>query len=42
MWTEWQIIEIALQSYQKVSVSLHDTLGTDSVGKHVVKNAMTN
>ncbi|KAF8630423.1 hypothetical protein AX15_002971 [Amanita polypyramis BW_CC] len=28
---EWQIIDIALQSYQKVSVSLYDTLGKDSV-----------
>ena len=29
---EWQIIEIALQSYNKVSVSLYDTLGNDAVG----------
>ncbi|KAG5645915.1 hypothetical protein DXG03_005062 [Asterophora parasitica] len=28
---EWQIIDIALQSYNKVSVSLYDTLGKDSV-----------
>ncbi|CAA7267913.1 unnamed protein product [Cyclocybe aegerita] len=28
---EWQIVDIALQSYQKVSVSLYDTLGKDSV-----------
>lgn len=30
---EWQIVDIALQTYQKVSVSLYDTLGKDSVGK---------
>ncbi|KAF8894464.1 hypothetical protein BD779DRAFT_1745129 [Infundibulicybe gibba] len=29
---EWQIIDIALSSYDKVSVSLYDTLGRDSVG----------
>ncbi|TFK42731.1 hypothetical protein BDQ12DRAFT_676716 [Crucibulum laeve] len=29
---EWQIIDIALQTYNKVSVSLYDTLGKDSVG----------
>ena len=29
---EWQTIDIALQSYQKVAVSLYDTLGKDSVG----------
>ncbi|KAF9567606.1 acetyl-CoA synthetase-like protein [Agrocybe pediades] len=28
---EWQIVDLALQSYQKVSVSLYDTLGKDSV-----------
>lgn len=28
---EWQLIDIALQSYNKVSVSLYDTLGKDSV-----------
>ncbi|KAJ7093232.1 hypothetical protein C8R44DRAFT_815926 [Mycena epipterygia] len=28
---EWQIIDIALQSYKKVSVSLYDTLGKDAV-----------
>ena len=30
---EWQIINIALESYNKVSVSLYDTLGNDSVGQ---------
>lgn len=30
---EWQVIDIALQSYDKVSVSLYDTLGQDSVGQ---------
>ncbi|KAF8350833.1 long-chain-fatty-acid-CoA ligase [Amanita rubescens] len=29
---EWQIVDLALQSYQKVEVSLYDTLGQDSVG----------
>lgn len=33
---EWQMIDIGLQSYQKVSVSLYDTLGKDSVGMHLV------
>jgi long-chain acyl-CoA synthetase len=28
---EWQIVDIACQSYQKVTVSLYDTLGKDSV-----------
>ncbi|KIL69616.1 hypothetical protein M378DRAFT_1048314 [Amanita muscaria Koide BX008] len=28
---EWQIVDIALQTYRKVSVSLYDTLGKDSV-----------
>ncbi|KAF8636675.1 hypothetical protein AX17_003481 [Amanita inopinata Kibby_2008] len=35
---EWQIIDIALQSYQKVSVSLYDTLGKDSV-EYIVNHA---
>ncbi|KAF8905973.1 hypothetical protein CPB84DRAFT_1813952 [Gymnopilus junonius] len=30
---EWQIVDLALQAYQKVSVSLYDTLGRDSVGE---------
>lgn len=30
---EWQIIDLALQAYGKVGVSLYDTLGKDSVGK---------
>ena len=30
---EWQILDIALQTYCKVSVSLYDTLGADAVGK---------
>lgn len=29
---EWQIVDIACQTYQKVTVSLYDTLGKDSVG----------
>jgi len=28
---EWQIVDIACQTYQKVTVSLYDTLGKDSV-----------
>ncbi|PFH50070.1 hypothetical protein AMATHDRAFT_61830 [Amanita thiersii Skay4041] len=35
---EWQIIDIALQSYQKVSVSLYDTLGRDSV-EYIINHA---
>lgn len=30
---EWQLVDIANASYQKVSVSLYDTLGNDSVGE---------
>ena len=29
---EWLIVDIACQTYQKVSVSLYDRLGKDSVG----------
>ncbi|KAJ7465464.1 long-chain-fatty-acid-CoA ligase [Mycena galericulata] len=29
---EWQMVEISLQTYKKVGVSLYDTLGKDSVG----------
>ncbi|KAF6763801.1 long-chain-fatty-acid-CoA ligase [Ephemerocybe angulata] len=29
---EWQLVDLACQSYNKVSVSLYDTLGKDSVG----------
>ena len=32
METEWQIIDTALHAYNKVGVSLYDTLGKDSVG----------
>ncbi|KAF7975311.1 hypothetical protein HWV62_10094 [Athelia sp. TMB] len=28
---EWQVIDLALQGYQKITVSLYDTLGKDSV-----------
>ncbi|KDR81465.1 hypothetical protein GALMADRAFT_239413 [Galerina marginata CBS 339.88] len=35
---EWQIVDIALQSYQKVSVSLYDTLGKDSV-EYIIDHA---
>lgn len=30
---EWQIVDIAAQSYNKVTVSLYDTVGNDSVGE---------
>lgn len=30
---EWQLVDIANASYHKVSVSVYDTLGNDSVGK---------
>lgn len=33
MYAEWQILDIAMQTYNKVSVSLYDTLGKDAVGK---------
>ncbi|KAH0584041.1 hypothetical protein H2248_009615 [Termitomyces sp. 'cryptogamus'] len=35
---EWQIIDIALQSYNMVSVSLYDTLGKDSV-EYIINHA---
>ncbi|KAG6854926.1 hypothetical protein C0991_009749 [Blastosporella zonata] len=35
---EWQIIDIALQSYDMVSVSLYDTLGKDSV-EYIIDHA---
>jgi len=37
---EWQIIDIAIYSYQKVAVSLYDTLGKDSVGEHLCSYAL--
>ncbi|KAH9484154.1 Long chain acyl-CoA synthetase 6, peroxisomal [Psilocybe cubensis] len=38
---EWQIVDIALQSYQKVSVSLYDTLGKDSVAYIIEHSHLT-
>lgn len=35
---EWQIIDIALASYNKVSVSLYDTLGEDSV-EYIIRHS---
>jgi long-chain acyl-CoA synthetase len=35
---EWQIVDLALQGYQKVSVSLYDTLGKDSV-EYIIDHA---
>lgn len=35
---EWQIIDIALQTYNKVGVSLYDTLGKDSV-EYIINHA---
>jgi long-chain acyl-CoA synthetase len=37
---EWQIIDIAIYSYQKAAVSLYDTLGKDSVGEHMDSYAL--
>ncbi|KAH9951313.1 acetyl-CoA synthetase-like protein [Amylocystis lapponica] len=30
---DWEVLDLALQSYRKVSVALYDTLGKDSVGE---------
>ncbi|KAF8201614.1 hypothetical protein BJ912DRAFT_508956 [Pholiota molesta] len=35
---EWQIIDLSLQTYQKVAVSLYDTLGKDSVA-YIIQHA---
>ncbi|KII88699.1 hypothetical protein PLICRDRAFT_41910 [Plicaturopsis crispa FD-325 SS-3] len=35
---EWQIIDLALQAYKKVCVSLYDTLGKDSV-EYIINHA---
>lgn len=32
-WLEWQLIDLAVHAYQKVGVSLYDTLGPDAVGE---------
>jgi len=37
---EWQLIDIAVASYQKVSVSLYDTLGSDSVGERDIEHSV--
>ncbi|KAG8969388.1 hypothetical protein FRC03_003079 [Tulasnella sp. 419] len=37
---EWQIVDIALQSYRKVTVSLYDTLGPNSV-EYIINHAET-
>ncbi|KAF9453282.1 long-chain-fatty-acid-CoA ligase [Macrolepiota fuliginosa MF-IS2] len=37
---EWQILEIAMQTYNKVSVSLYDTLGKDAV-EYIINHAHT-
>jgi|ERR1700722_6181864 len=36
---EWQIIDLTLQGYNLVGVSLYDTLGRDSVGKLVASSS---
>ncbi|KIM57625.1 hypothetical protein SCLCIDRAFT_1219315 [Scleroderma citrinum Foug A] len=36
---EWQLVDLALQAYGKVGVSLYDTLGKDSVGKDSINHA---
>ncbi|KAJ6606501.1 long-chain-fatty-acid-CoA ligase [Mycena vulgaris] len=35
---EWQVVDIALQSYKKVGVSLYDTLGKDAV-EYIINHA---
>ncbi|KAJ7273208.1 long-chain-fatty-acid-CoA ligase [Mycena rebaudengoi] len=35
---EWQIVDIALQSYKKISVTLYDTLGKDAV-EYIINHA---
>ncbi|KAJ7632188.1 hypothetical protein FB45DRAFT_1057323 [Roridomyces roridus] len=35
---EWQMVDLALQAYNKVSVSLYDTLGKDSV-EYIINHA---
>lgn len=30
--TDWQVVDLALQAYAKVGVSLYNTLGKDSAG----------
>ncbi|KAF9532324.1 hypothetical protein CPB83DRAFT_847650 [Crepidotus variabilis] len=37
---EWQLVDIATAAYQKVSVSLYDTLGNDSV-EYIINHAHT-
>jgi len=37
---EWQILDIAMQTYNKVSVSLYDTLGNDAV-EYIINHAHT-
>ncbi|EKM82807.1 hypothetical protein AGABI1DRAFT_82536 [Agaricus bisporus var. burnettii JB137-S8] len=37
---EWQILDIAMQNYKKVSVSLYDTLGKDAV-EYIINHAHT-
>ena len=31
-YTDWVLVDLACQAYNKVSVALYDTLGADSVG----------
>jgi hypothetical protein len=38
---EWQIIDLALQAYGFVGVSLYDTLGKDSVGTYYVMDPVS-
>lgn len=36
--TEWVIVELALNAYGKVGVSLYDTLGDEAVGAFVSRS----
>ena len=33
--TDWQVVDLSLQAYGKVGVSLYDTLGKDSAGASI-------
>ena len=35
--SEWQIVDMACHSYDKVSVALYDTLGPTSVGERELR-----
>ncbi len=37
--TDWLLVDLACQAYNKVTVALYDTLGADSVGTHIIPHA---